>query len=40
MEEVGLPAARGVRWDFLNLTNEQLRQIATMGEVNENIIVD
>jgi len=40
MEEAGLPTAKGVRWDFLNLSNEQLRHIATMGEVNENIIVD
>ncbi|WP_342051591.1 MULTISPECIES: N-acetyltransferase [unclassified Cupriavidus] len=40
IEQVGLPSARGVRWDFISLTQDQIRLIANIGEVNENIIVD
>lgn len=39
LEEVGIPGG-GRRWDFVPLSNEQLRQIVAMGMVNESYFVD
>lgn len=38
IEEVGLATAR--RWDFMALTEKQLRHIAYIGEIHESLIVD
>lgn len=38
IEEVGLGTVR--RWDFMALTEKQLRHIADIGEIHESLIVD
>lgn len=40
IEEVGLPAERGRRWDFLKLTREQFDAISKLGEVNASYLVN
>lgn len=39
LDDVGIPGG-GRRWDFVPLSNGQLRQIAAMGVVNESYFVD
>jgi hypothetical protein len=39
LEDVGIPGG-GRRWDFVSLTQDQLRQIVAMGKVNESYFVD
>lgn len=39
LNEVGLPGG-GRRWDFMKITDAQLKKIIELGQVNENYIVD
>lgn len=39
LEEVGLPGG-GRRWDFMRLSREQFDQIISLGQVNENYLID
>lgn len=39
LDEVGIPGG-GRRWDFVSLTDDQLRQIISMGMVNENYFIN